>query len=143
MIGGGHAAIDRLLQQYFLDVVGGEAALGERRAHMQAELVPLPERDHGADHQHPPRALVEMRPRPDLAPGVAGDEVLEVGVEGVAVRNRFVDPGIAQHLAALAHALIAAVLVVHWLLLSSLRGAKRRSNPEWCAWPWIASLRSQ
>src|SRR5579871_1067954 len=120
MIGGGHAAIDRLLQQYFLDVVGGEAALGERRAHMQAELVPLPERDHGADHQHPPRALVEMRPRPDLAPGVTGDEVLEVGVEGVAVRNRFVDPGIAQDLAALAHALIAAVLVVHWLLLSSL-----------------------
>ena len=52
VVGRGHAAIDRLLQQDFLDVVGREAALGQRRAHMQAEFIPLAERDHGADHQH-------------------------------------------------------------------------------------------
>ena len=113
VVGGGHAAIDRLLQQDFLDVVGGEAALGERRAHMQAEFVPLPERDHGADHQHAPGAMVEMRPGPDIAPGIARDQVLEIGVERIAVGDRFVDPFIAEHLAALGHAVVAAFLVVH------------------------------
>ncbi|AHY52699.1 hypothetical protein BJS_08904 [Bradyrhizobium japonicum SEMIA 5079] len=108
-----HAAIDCLLKQDFLDVVGGEAALGERRAHMQAEFVPLPQCDHGADHEHAPGALVEMRPRPDLAPGVARDHVLEVGVKGIAARDRLVDPGIAQNLPAHIHAGIAALLVVH------------------------------
>ena len=111
-----NAAIDRLLEQDFLDVVGGEAALGERRPHVQAEFVPLSERNHGADHQHPSGALVEMRPGPDLAPGVARDHVLKIGVERVAVGDRFVDPGIAEHFSAHIHAGIAALLVVHVFL---------------------------
>ena len=113
MIGGRHAAIDRLLQQNFLDVVGRESALGKRCAHMQAKLVPLAERHHGADHQHAPRAVIEMRTGPDLTPGIAGDEIDEVGVESVFPRDRFIDPGIAQHLAALRHAVVAALLVIH------------------------------
>jgi hypothetical protein len=51
--------------------------------------------------------------RPDLAPRIARDQVLEVGVEGVAVRNRFVDPGIAEDFSALDHAAVAALLIVH------------------------------
>src|SRR5258708_2123526 len=84
---------------------------------MQLELVPLPERDQGADHEHAPRALVEMRPGPDLAPGIAGDQVLKFGVEGVAVLGRLVDPGVAEDFSALAHAFVAALLVVHGCVL--------------------------
>src|SRR3954468_20584817 len=84
---------------------------------MQAEFIPLPKRNHGADHQHPPRALVEMRPRPDLAPGVARDHVLEICVECIATTDRLVDPGIAQHFSAHVHTGIAAFLVVHAVLL--------------------------
>src|SRR5580698_2142747 len=61
---------------------------------MQAEFIPLTEREHGADHGHPAGAVVEMRPGPDLAPGVARDQVDEFGVERVLVGDRFVDPGI-------------------------------------------------
>ena len=84
---------------------------------MQAEFVPLAERDQGANHKHTPRALVEMRPGPDLAPGIARDQVLEIGVEGVAVLDRFVDPGVAQDLSAFCHAAVVTLLVVHGYLL--------------------------
>src|SRR5438132_301571 len=106
---------------------------------MQAEFIPLAERDHGADHEYAPRAMVEMRPGPDVAPGVARDQVLEIGVERVAVGDRFVDPFIAEHLAALGHAVVAALVVVHGCVLSSLRA--QRSNPFFfCVARWIASL---
>ena len=44
---------------------------------------------------------------------VAGDEVDEIGVERILALDRLVDPGVAQHLAALRHAVIAAFMVVH------------------------------
>ena len=40
---------------------------------VQAKLVPGAERHHGADDQDTPRALVEMPPRPHLAPDAAID----------------------------------------------------------------------
>ena len=85
----------------------------KRRAHVQPEFVPLAERDHGADHEHAAGAFVVMRPRPDLAPGVAGDEVLEFLVERGLLRVGAIDPFVAQYLAALGHAALVAVLVVH------------------------------
>src|SRR5580698_3306490 len=109
---------------------------------MQAEFIPLTEREHCADHEHPAGAVVEMRPGPDLAPGVARDQVDELSVERVLVGDRFVDPGIAQHLAALRHAVIAALLIVHGGFLLSLRAQRsnpvRRAKKEWIA----SSLRS-
>ena len=42
-------------------------------------------------------AMVEMRPGPDLAPGMARDQIDEVGVERILARDRFIDPGVAQH----------------------------------------------
>jgi hypothetical protein len=113
MVGRGHAAIDRLLQQDFLDIVRREAAFRERRAHVQAKLIPLTQGNHSADHQHPPGALVEMRPGPDLAPRVAGDQIDELRIERILVGDRFIHPGIAEHLAALRHAVVAAFLIVH------------------------------
>src|SRR6185436_16327507 len=70
-----HAAIDRLLQDDLLDVVGGEAALNQRGAHVHTELLPPADRHHRANDENAPGALLEMRPRPDLAPGTAGNEI--------------------------------------------------------------------
>src|SRR6266404_5504225 len=113
VVGGRHAAIDRLLQQYFLDIVGREAALGKGCADVKAELVPLSERDHSPDHQHTPGAMIEMRPGPDFAPGMARDQIDEIGVERILARDRFIDPGVAQYLAALSHTVVAAFWVIH------------------------------
>src|SRR3984893_18511632 len=113
MIGGGYAAIDRLLQYDLLDVIGREAALRQGRADVKAEFIPLTERDQGADHQYAAGALVEMRPGPDIGPRVTRDQVDEVRVKGIDVGGRFVDPGIPKHLAALRHAVVTAFLIVH------------------------------
>src|ERR1700761_905172 len=88
---------------------------------MEAEFVPLAERHHRADDQHAAGALVEMRAGPDLAPGIAGDQVLEVGVERIAVGDRLVDPGVAEDLTARGHPVVAALLVIHGVLPPSLR----------------------
>src|SRR5262249_45623347 len=108
-----HATIDRLLQNDLLDVVGREAALDQRRAQVHAELLPPPDRHHGADHEHAPPALVQMRSRPYLAPGAASDKVLPLGVKRIPVGIGAIDPGIAQNLAAGVGAASVTLLVVH------------------------------
>ena len=113
MVGGGDAAIDRLLQQNFLDVVRRESAFAQGRADVQAKFIPLSQRHHRADHQHAAGAFVEMRTRPDITPCVARDEIDEVGVECVLAGHRFIDPGVAEHLAPFCRAPIAALIVVH------------------------------
>src|SRR4030088_367200 len=95
---------------------------------MQSKFIPLAKRQQGSDHQYPPGALVEMRPGPDIGPRMARDQVDELRVEGIHVGRRFIDPGIAEHLAALRHAFVPALLIVHRCLLSSLRA--KRSNPS-------------
>src|SRR6516162_2850178 len=131
MVCGGHAAVDRLLQKNFLDVIRRKATLGEGGANMQAEFVPLTERDEGADDKHAARTLVEMRSGPDLAPGIARDQVLEFDVERISVGDRFVDPGVAENAAAPRHAAVVALLIVHSSFLPSSRGVSvaSRSRP--------------
>src|SRR5262249_12426030 len=111
-----HPAIDRLLQNDFLNSVGREAALDERCAQVHAKLLPPPDRHHGADDEDAARALVEMRSRPDLAPGAAGDEILPLGVKRIPVGIGAIDPGIAQNLAAGVGAASVTLLVVHGLV---------------------------
>jgi hypothetical protein len=80
---------------------------------MQAKFIPLAKRQQGADDKHAAGAVVEMRPGPDIGPCMARDQVDEIRIEGIRVGCRFVDPSIAEHLAALDHAGIAALLIVH------------------------------
>src|SRR5689334_15449898 len=54
-----------------------------------------------------------MRTRPDLAPDVARDQVLEFGIKRGLGRRLLVDPRRTQHLAAHAHAACVALLVIH------------------------------
>src|SRR5262249_36185134 len=103
----------RLLQNDFLHVIGREAALDEGCAHVHAKLLPPADRHHGADDEHAPQALAEMRSRPHLAPGAAGDEILPPGIERVAAGMRSVAPGIAQNLAAGGRAAPVTLVVSH------------------------------
>jgi hypothetical protein len=105
--------IDRLLQDDFLDVLRREAALEERRAHVHAELFPSADRHHRADDEHAARALVEMWPRPNFAPGTAGDEILPLGVERIPVSLGAIDPGMTQNLAADARAASVTLVLGH------------------------------
>src|SRR5512144_599290 len=103
MVGGRYPAIDRLLQDDFLDVVRAEIGLGQRRPHMHAEFLPFVECKHRADHKDTTGALVIMRACPNLAPGGARDEILEFFVERRLPGVRAIDPGIAKYLAALGY----------------------------------------
>src|SRR5262245_29622236 len=113
MVAHWHTAIDRLLQDDLLDVLYREAALDERGAHVHAEFLPASDRHHGADHQDAPRARIEMRPRPYLRPGAAGDEILPLGIEVGAACGGTVDPGVAEDLAASIVAASVPLLVIH------------------------------
>ncbi len=107
-----HAAVDRLLQHDLLELVDAEGTGGERGADVHPQLLPAAERDHRADHQDATVAQVEPGPGPDFAPGVAGDQVLELGGERRRRGHRPVDVGLAQDRAPDRHA--------------RLRGAGRR-----------------
>ena len=54
LVRGGHAAVDRLLQDDLLQVPRGESALDERGAGVHAELFPPSERDERADDEDAP-----------------------------------------------------------------------------------------
>src|SRR4029453_3500875 len=58
-------------------------------------------------------AAVQARPAPDLPPGIAGDEVLEVGGELGGGGRGPVDVGVAEHGPPDGHALVVSALVVH------------------------------
>ena len=61
-------------------------------------------RDERGQRDAAPRAAVEPRPGPDLAPGVAGDQILEVRGELGRACDRSVDVLVAEHGAAHLHA---------------------------------------
>jgi tetratricopeptide (TPR) repeat protein len=125
VIGDRYAAINRLLQDDFLDVVGAEATFDEGRAHMQPEFVPLTERNHGSNDQYSSRSLIEVRPSPDVAPRIARNQILEIGIERIEVGDRLVDPFISQNPAALIHAAFAAAVIVHGCPFGHCEKAKR------------------
>src|SRR6516165_1698378 len=76
---------------------------------MQTEFVPRAQRDHNGHGHEAARFWFDARPRPDFAPRLTGDLLLDFGVEVVAVRKRTVDPDITKHLAPNFHAVLVAV----------------------------------
>jgi hypothetical protein len=90
--------------------------------HVHRQLVEAADGDQRRQCDRAPRAAIEPGPGPDLAPGIAGDQVLEVGGEVAGVLDRFVDMLIAEHLAAHLHA--ALVLIVRHLR-PPCRGVRR------------------
>ena len=72
--------------------------------HRYFALAPL--RDERGEHNAAAHAAVEPRPGPDLAPGIAGDQILEVAGEVGRAGDCRVDVIVAEHLAPDAHSLV-------------------------------------
>src|SRR5829696_1649702 len=68
------------MQQHLLDLVGGDA-VAKRSAHMHGQLLVVAHRGQDGQGDAGAGASIQARAAPDVAPGVAGDEVLEVGCE--------------------------------------------------------------
>src|SRR6266850_3823527 len=107
---GGHAAIDRDLQEDLLDLVLGEAVV-ERAADVQLQLVLLAERAQHAEVQHRARLARQAGAVPDVVPAVGVEQVGEFAVEIVDARHPLVHPFGAEHLAARLQACVIAFLV--------------------------------
>ena len=78
---------------------------------MHGQLFEMTVRDEGGEGDgtaHPP---FQPGPRPDVPPGVTGDEVLEVGGEIGGAGARAVNMGIAEHRPTNRHAVIEAFLI--------------------------------
>src|SRR5215213_5393198 len=98
-----HAAVDRALEQHLFELILLEA-VAQGRAHMHAQLLEAAGRDQRGERDGAASAAVEARSRPDLAPRVAGDQVLEVGRELRLACLRGVHVLVAEHLTAHLHA---------------------------------------
>src|SRR5262249_15925114 len=79
-IGGGHAGIDRHLEERLGDVAGFQA-VRDCGAQMQAELLPSSERRRYGQHQQAAGAMIEAGARPHASPGIAGKQLLKVVIE--------------------------------------------------------------
>ena len=88
------------------------AAVAERTAEVQLELLHAPERGEDREVVETALAVVELRSAPDAAPAVLGHEALEVAVEVVGALHGAIDVLGAQHLTALCQAEIQQ-LVIH------------------------------
>jgi hypothetical protein len=103
---GRDAAIHGALEQDFLDLVDGET-VPQRRSDVHRELVLATRRDERRNRDAAARPAIEARPRPDLPPGVARDEVLELLGEVGRARGRAVDMLVAEHFSPYCHAVVA------------------------------------
>src|SRR5882757_5753383 len=101
-VGRGDSAVDGRLQEHFLDVVGGEA-VAQRGPDVHGQFVQVAVGDQGGQGDAAAGAPVESGAGPDLAPCVAGDEVLEFGGEGGGALDRLVHVRVAEHLSAYGH----------------------------------------
>src|SRR5581483_11563044 len=95
-VGGGDSGVDGGLEEHLPQFVGSDA-VAERPADMDAELVLVAERRQQGDGDAGAGAAVEVGAAPDVAPGVAGDEVLKGSGEVVAAGEGTVDVLVAQH----------------------------------------------
>ena len=107
-VGGGHAGVDRDLQQDFLDVARFELV---RKAglQMQLELLPPAQRRRRHQDEQPACPAIEAGPRPDRAPRVARDQRLEIARQVGGLGNRAIDVVVAEHVAADGEPRFAAV----------------------------------
>src|SRR5215211_2928702 len=121
-VGGGDAGVDGHLKQYLLDLAGAEA-VAERGLHVHGQLLVVAHRGQDGQGDAGAGAPIQAGPAPDVAPGVAGDEILEVGREVGGGGGRLVDVGVAEHSSPDGHALVVAALVVHEVAPSQVAGS--------------------
>jgi hypothetical protein len=101
-VGVGHSAIDGGLQQQLLDLVVGHA-VAARGPHMHRQLLVMAAGDQRGERDQRPAAPIQARARPDRAPCVLRDEVLELRGEIRCGRDGPVHVSVAEHLASYRH----------------------------------------
>ena len=85
---------------------------------LHAKLLPSSERDHRADDEDAAVTLVQARTRPDFAPDVPRQQILELG-RGVCRRgDRAIDVRVAEHAAPRLHSLLVSFVFSHDVTLS-------------------------
>src|SRR5215204_702462 len=135
----GHAAVDRALEQHLLDLLAGEA-VRKRRSDVHCELALAVERDERHQRYGTSHTPVEPGSRPDLAPRVAGDQVLEVRAVVRGTCDRAVDMVVSEHLAADSHPFVTAH-AASWSARCSLTAAENTSGRSTLA-RWAAPART-
>ena len=109
---------------------------------VQLQLALAAERHHRRDRDEAARAPVEARTRPDLAPGIPGEELLELAREVGRARRGGIDVLVAVHLAAHAHALLIPV-VCHGTSPARWRSTASANAAGWLALArWAQSSRT-
>src|SRR4029079_4980477 len=108
----GHAAVDRRLEQHLLDLLWC-AAVANRAAHVDAQLVRAVERGQHSQVDEAALLAAEAGARPDGAPAVLGDELLHRPRELAGLCERALDVRVAEHLATDALALLQTPVVGH------------------------------
>src|SRR5471032_2999137 len=81
---------------------------------MQRQFFAAVERDHHRNGQQAARVTRQAFTRPDFAPRITCDQVLEFFGQISAIRKRPVDVRVAEHRATYAHPSFVAVFVVHF-----------------------------
>src|SRR5712692_5324248 len=121
--------VDRDLQQYLLDLGGGQA-VAQRGPDVHGEFVVPAQRREGGQRDHAPLRSAQPGPCPDLPPGVTRDQILERRGELRRARDRPVHVLIAEHLAAHSHPCLRALGIVHAASLDRRRapGLKARAR---------------
>src|SRR5215469_17517647 len=94
--------VDGDLQQDLADLVGSQA-VAQRGSGMHGKFFVLSQRGEGGQGDHASLGPGQAGPVPDLAPGVARNEVLERGCEVGRVGDGSVDVLVSQNLAARLH----------------------------------------
>src|ERR1700683_4425991 len=108
-----HAAINRALQQHFLNFIARDLVV-QRGAHVHAKFVAAIERYHHGKRQQAARVAREARARPDFAPSVACNQILERLAEGILGGFGIVDMLIAWNCAAHFHSCGMTLTLVHY-----------------------------
>ena len=104
-----HAGIDRRMHQDFLHFIARNPGVAGG-AEVQLQLVELAHADQHRDGDHAARLVIEAGARPDLAPGILHQEVLEFRVERRAVLGAARRVRLPQHLLADFLAALKAIL---------------------------------
>src|SRR3546814_1804699 len=110
-----------MLLFFFKQKTAYEVRISDGSSDVCSSDLPAAKRHHRSEDQDPARAVVEAGPRPDLAPAVAGEQVLELTVQRRRVGHGAIDMGVAQDPAPHLHARGMDIFVAHWILSCCLK----------------------
>ena len=110
-------AVDRALHDHFLDLATADAIIG-RGAQVKFQFAFAVHADQHSDGDQATGVPRQAWAGPDVAPGMAGDHLLEFRVELGQRGQAAIDVGITQYRAAHLHAFVVTLFLVHKIFLT-------------------------